>query len=121
MNKKKSNIDNHLNAGEIENFELLSHGFLIDPPEVEDSDEFDKFVTGQGVNELEAFNDAIAIIEADEGIIDTSQIVKKAGRLDEEYYNHPITFDEEEDDEYYGDSNGGDNWYYYTIFYTVTK
>lgn len=108
----------------IKDFELISHGF-VNENEFEEAmpAPFAKILTGRGINEIEAFNDAVEQVKASEGIVDLADIEIGAGDLDDEYYNQPFQAVSDEEDEFgfMDEPADGDVWFFYSIKYTMKK
>jgi hypothetical protein len=109
----------------IKDFELISHGF-VNENEFEEptATPYSKILTGRGLSEIDAFNDAMEQIKAIEGMIDLSDMELHAGDLEDEYYDPPFQSVSDEDEDRFGfadEVEDGDVWFFYSIKYTLKK
>jgi hypothetical protein len=107
-------------------FEFISHDFhgedKFDSSEVSKED-YEKVITGKGLNEKEAAENAIEelLIEENEKV-DVSLLHEKVETLDEVYYEPPMgSFSEDEDTGDYIEEPSEEKWYFLSIRYNLPK
>jgi hypothetical protein len=114
----------------ITEFEFVSHDFIsddkFDSSQVS-KDDYEKVITGKGLNEKEAAENAIEELLVEEGdSVDILLIAEKAETLDEVYYEFPMVSsyvdeDGESESDGYRDDSSGEMWYFLSIRYNLPK